>query len=592
ETATGAEKVDVIDVGAEPYGIVADEAGTRVYVAVSQANEVVEIDARTGDVLRTWSVPHEPRYLALHPKGETLFVATGRAAAHVYQLDVSDGAVPNSRGEEPTSIDLPGVNRLDEQFQWVGLTARVTGDIAVSADGEELVVPVTYVDNINPVGDVEVDPEGQPVAPATDGYGGAMEGVNRFNPGLVVVPVDGGEADADGAEAIFVSGMVSSDARLDADLASDSAFPFEPGFGMIRSYPSSVTISPDGTTYVVTFQGSGAIALVGRLPFSNKDGIRGGGADIAMPFPGDTGGGGLPFTVAEEAGFSSRPKAFVDMPAHNPTGVVFLDSTNAWVHAADDRVVADIAFDDAFDDLRRNGTNGFDDISFRQIRDLSNELAPQVLPADVFEGRKLFFSATNPGMVASGAGVSCASCHFEGRNDGLTWTFASGPRQTPSLAGEVSRTAPVTWTSDVPSVAHEARITTQARMGGMGLADTELDKIAAYVDWTRLADTPMRGSDDPAIARGKALFERQDVGCASCHNGEAFTDNQSWSMFGLTNVNTPTLAGIAGSGPYLHDGRASTLRDVLLFARTGEMGDTSMLSDAELDDLEAYLESL
>ena len=74
--------------------------------------------------------------------------------------------------------------------------------------------------------------------------------------------------------------------------------------------------------------------------------------------------------------------------------------------------------------------------------------------------------------------------------------------------------------------------------------------------------------------------------------GEAFTDNQSWSMFGLTNVNTPTLAGIAGSGPYLHDGRASTLRDVLLFARTGEMGDTSMLSDAELDDLTAYLESL
>ena len=51
-------------------------------------------------------------------------------------------------------------------------------------------------------------------------------------------------------------------------------------------------------------------------------------------------------------------------------------------------------------------------------------------------------------------------------------------------------------------------------------------------------------------------------------------------------------AGIAASAPYLHDGSAPTLRAVLSTARTGEMGNTGRLSEAQMDDLEAYLKSL
>ena len=43
--------------------------------------------------------------------------------------------------------------------------------------------------------------------------------------------------------------------------------------------------------------------------------------------------------------------------------------------------------------------------------------------------------------------MSCGTCHFEGRNDGLTWHLDDQVRQTPSLAGAVSVTAPFTWTS-------------------------------------------------------------------------------------------------------------------------------------------------
>ena len=54
---------------------------------------------------------------------------------------------------------------------------------------------------------------------------------------------------------------------------------------------------------------------------------------------------------------------------------------------------------------------------------------------------------------------------------------------------------------------------------------------------------------------------------------------------------TPSLTGIADSAPYLHDGSAATLHDVLVQTR-GHMGNTSSLSDDDLDALVEYLRSL
>ena len=53
---------------------------------------------------------------------------------------------------------------------------------------------------------------------------------------------------------------------------------------------------------------------------------------------------------------------------------------------------------------------------------------------------------------------------------------------------------------------------------------------------------------------------------------------------------TPSLRELWLTGPYLHDGRASTLRDVLTtFNDADRHGETSGLSAPELADLEAFL---
>jgi len=216
---------------------------------------------------------------------------------------------------------------------------------------------------------------------------------------------------------------------------------------------------------------------------------------------------------------------------------------------------------------------------------------PSPLPVDVQLGRRLFFSTVSDSMSIEGSGVSCGTCHMEGRDDGRTWSFLDMDRQTPSLAGRVSLTAPVAWAGDVLSVQEEIALTTNLRMGGSGVSIPAADAIAAYVDSTRLPKRPTL--DANAVARGEALFERPDVACASCHSGSARTDNRTWAVLGFgTYTATPTLRGVGATAPYFHDGSAATLREVLLRARDGSMGNTGSLTDAELDDLEAYLMSL
>jgi cytochrome c peroxidase len=56
---------------------------------------------------------------------------------------------------------------------------------------------------------------------------------------------------------------------------------------------------------------------------------------------------------------------------------------------------------------------------------------------------------------------------------------------------------------------------------------------------------------------------------------------------------TPTLIEIWRTAPYLHDGSAATLRDVLTTRNTGgRHGATADLSAQQLDDLSAYVLSL
>ena len=228
----------------------------------------------------------------------------------------------------------------------------------------------------------------------------------------------------------------------------------------------------------------------------------------------------------------------------------------------------------------------------------------------VQEGERLFLGS-RPETISRDNWMSCASCHVDGGSDGQTWLGTTGgPRNTTILRG-IGDTEPLHWSADRADVqAFDETLT--GLMAGTGLSDSELDTLAAYLNGLQPISSPLReagGALTEEAVRGAGLF--REAGCAVCHAPPRFTDRRLHDVgtgepfhaqpagAGLvpetmgSAYDTPSLRELWHTAPYLHDGRAATLRDVLTTFNTGDAhGRTSGLSEDELAALEAFLLSL
>jgi mono/diheme cytochrome c family protein len=213
---------------------------------------------------------------------------------------------------------------------------------------------------------------------------------------------------------------------------------------------------------------------------------------------------------------------------------------------------------------------------------------PQRAPAPsaaFVEGRRLFHRSADRRISANGR--ACASCHVDGREDGLVWPTPIGMRQTPMLAGRVAGTAPYDWNGHHADLAVHIRQTLK-NLGGEGLPDHDIDALAAYV-WGMPAPKKRALTSD-RITRGAAVFHSDAAGCSSCHAGGRFTDGET-HLLGAARFDTPSLAFVGSTPPYFHDGSFATLED-LVERCDGFMGNTRHLSAADRAALVEYLRSL
>jgi sugar lactone lactonase YvrE/mono/diheme cytochrome c family protein len=203
-------------------------------------------------------------------------------------------------------------------------------------------------------------------------------------------------------------------------------------------------------------------------------------------------------------------------------------------------------------------------------------------------GMVLFHTADSD-MSAFG-GLACASCHPEGRADGLSWRIHGDTLQTPLLTGRIPNTAPYKWDGSAKDLPASLRGTID-RLGGSGLGKQRIVALAAYLEAMPAVHPPTR--DPAAVARGKAVFET--IGCSNCHAGPAYTDQALHKLAkSQATMDTPSLLGLAASAPYFHDGSAATLEAVLRDrgAVHGMSEPARTLSAAEAADLIAFLEAL
>jgi cytochrome c peroxidase len=209
------------------------------------------------------------------------------------------------------------------------------------------------------------------------------------------------------------------------------------------------------------------------------------------------------------------------------------------------------------------------------------------LSPEIAAGRALFAATADPRIANDGR--ACESCHPDGRQDALVWSTPQGPRQTPMLAGRIAGTAPYGWSGDAKDLrAHLKR--TVERLHGAGLPDDARDQLIAYVE--SLVPPAPPAEDAKLVAEGEALFHSSAEACAVCHGDDGrHPDGLTHDVGGDQQVDTPSLASLAGTAPYYHDGRFATLRDLLVATR-GHMGGRRKLTRRELDALEAFLRSL
>ena len=252
----------------------------------------------------------------------------------------------------------------------------------------------------------------------------------------------------------------------------------------------------------------------------------------------------------------------------------------------------------------------------------------------VAQGRAIFRSTTLPKQ-----GESCQGCHTEGTANGglgatahkmdrakpLSPSNFDGLRDPPNLVNAAS-TAPYFWLGDTPTLVAAAvgTIKTHFKDGATqpdATTAAQAAALAAYISQLKAPRTAFdEGTMTPQQQRGLRLFQTKG-GCIACHGGPDFTDNKLHATcvpqiagandpgftppnfdctlggklparVGLGSFNTPQLRDLEASAPYMHNGVFKTLKDVVDFYNTQSSIAPLNLTQAEVDDLVAFLQAL
>jgi len=544
-------------------------AGHTLVTANSDSDSVTLVDTLTGTVQAEIPVGDDPRMVAITPDGRRALVTLrGDHALAVVDLAARALAAVLPVGHMPYGVVTSGGRAFVSCFadDQIAVLDLASGEVLYRVDvadapaglaisGEWLLVSHFYSGQVTAlnvlrtpvvVGAVNVEPDGNLSSAIVLSPDGRRAYLPLTRTGLALVSLQYMQDWFPVVGVLDVAAMTGDRAARLTLSALDGA----------ANMPLDAAFAGDGATLYVVLAGNDAVLAVDVIS-------RAAGASIPV--------------------------------GANPRGIV-IEGTRAFVLNALDGTVSVI-----------------DTASARVLDTITVTRLP--LDPVLLRGKVLFHRATAP--IMSDGAISCATCHFDGGADARTWiNFRSGPRNTPALGGS-GALPPYNWAGDMSELHDTIEDQIRNVMLGDGLIapnaafdptidrvdagrSADLDALVAYVASLEPWPSPYRrpdGSLSESAERGMRLFMSGSPNCG-CHTPPLYSDRRQHNLAGAAfsletfeAFDTPTLRGLWATAPYMHDGVAQTLEELL--TRTDPVHSIATdLSEQQLEDLIAFLLSL
>jgi YVTN family beta-propeller protein len=585
-----------------PSAVAAGHDGKLLYVAARTANRVLVVNAAKQEVTARFALPSPPGGLCLSPDGKTLYVTGAMPEGRVYVLSLPSGEIVHKIevGHTPVSpvINADGTrlyvcNQFSNTISVVDLTkgtlvdtikvGRQPVDAALTPDGESLLVAnllpegpadeyyvaakISIVDTASralvksvslPTGTTAV--RGIAISPSGRfAYAAHIRG--HFQ--LHTIQLDRGWMSTNALSVIDIAKQELVNTVVLDDVDHGAANPWD------------IACTTDGQFLLVSHAGTHEISLIDRPALHAK--LQGAPRVNMRPERLSKWHTAL---MPPDLTFMRGIRRRVKLKGKGPRGLAVSDQTvYAAEYFSDSLAVLDIGNDEAPE---------MDSIALCARQPLTEER----------RGEILFHDATHCFQQWQ----SCATCHpSEGRPDALNWDLLNdgidNPRNTKSLL-----LAHQTPPAMITGVRARAEIAVRAGIEHIlfsEVSETDAAAVDAYLKSLEPVPSPylVDGGLSPAAGRGKAVYSK--AGCPACHPQPLGTDlNKAAVGTGRgeekdRQFDTPALVEIWRTAPYLNDGRANTIKDVLTVHNPDDAhGVTTGLGAQEIADLEEYVLSL
>jgi len=596
-----------------PAALVADNQGETIYIAEATAKQIAVFETKTTKVTKTIDVPAEPTGLALTGDGESLYVTCGGQKGCVCVIDTRKakllrtfpvGHTPTAPVLSPDGDSLYVCNRFDENISVIS-TAEGRQIKKISALREPAAADITpdgswlYVGNMLPYGSASADSVACNISVIN-------AKTNAFDMDIILPNGSTGLHDlivSPDGKFVFAShilarytvpttqlerGWINTNAIsiIDAKRKRYIETVLLDDVDSGAANPWGLACTSDSKYLCVTHAGTHELSVIDIVAmlkkineYNRREGRRTqdffGGGYAAYDSSGEK-----PSNIPNELSFLYGMRKRINLPGKAPRAVTTIGN-NAYVaeYFTDSLAIVDISADS-------------------MPKPTSITLGPETQTTTRRKGQMLF----NDAQICFQGWQSCASCHpSDGRVDGLNWDLLNdglgNPKNTKSLL-----LAHQTPPAMITGIRENAEVAVRSGIRHIQFAvrpEEEAVAIDEYLKSLKPVPSPhlVDGKLSESAERGQKVFEKAH--CASCHKGSLYTDLKQHDVGTGKDLDkdqkfdTPTLIEVWRTAPYLYDGRAATIKDVLTIHNSDDKhGTTSNLTDNEIKDLAEFILSL